>query len=165
MVKLPASAQSYWTTLTNIENSANELKGPIMAHHPTVQPLLPTTVTMSDVLAPSILTNIPYHAAGPISSEETQETLYDVLEYLDMLSLASPRVQTTDQVDPFISRYEVPGLSERVDNGSTDKTGQAVRVVKWAGLIPIQWVLELLCAVMCAPSSYLPEVRASTDRA
>ncbi|KAI1616413.1 ribonuclease P [Exophiala viscosa] len=119
-------------------------KQPIAVYHPTMQPLQPTTHTLSNVPSPSTLTAVlpipPQHAP----SEETQETLFDLLEYLDMLALTSPQVQTSDTTDPFISRYEVPDVEW--DNSS--QTSHNVKVVKWTGLISIQWVLELLCTVI-----------------
>lgn len=83
-------------------------------------------------------------ASNPtLLTEDAQESLYDLLEYIDLLQLGSPRVQSTDQVDPFISRYSVPeSSSER------ELETQKVRVLRWEGLIHAQWMLALLYGLM-----------------
>lgn len=65
-----------------------------------------------------------------------------------MLALASPRVQITDKTDPFISQYTVPNGLECSDVDPSPSAGQEVKILKWNGLISIQWVLELICAIM-----------------
>ncbi|KAK4940030.1 hypothetical protein LTR10_019767 [Elasticomyces elasticus] len=119
-------------------------KQPITAYHPTIQPLQPTTQILSNVLFPSSLTDVLPCSPQHPSSEETQETLFDLLEYLDMLALASPQVQVSDTTDSFISRYGVPD----VERDNLGQTSHNVKVMTWTGLISIQWILELLCTVI-----------------
>ncbi|EXJ82044.1 hypothetical protein A1O1_08112 [Capronia coronata CBS 617.96] len=153
-----------WLFLDLNDDHAAELKGPITAHHPTIINLSPSVEMLPNVLIPSTLTtNVLTHPVlakttsshGNTSTssapEELQESVLDLFEYIDMLSLASPRVQTTDRVDPFISRYQVPDLYDPIHEGShaPKKTRpQNVKVMTWTGLIPVQWVLELLCSIM-----------------
>lgn len=85
-------------------------------------------------------------AAAP--AEEHQESLYDLLEYLDLLFLDSPRVQTTDRIDPFLSRYAVPDLPEMLESKTASKTAHSIKILTWNGFIPSRWIIRLLCAVM-----------------
>lgn len=123
-------------------------KQPINAYYPTFQPLSPGTRTLSNILFPSTLTTSLPLSSGSMPSEETQETVYDLFEYLDMLTLSSPRVQSTDTTDPYISRYQVPDLPNDVTLDDTSRAGGNVKTVTWTGLITTQWMLELLCAIM-----------------
>ncbi|EXJ71459.1 uncharacterized protein A1O5_05267 [Cladophialophora psammophila CBS 110553] len=119
---------------------------PLRAHHPTIHTLKPSTRTLTNTLTPSTLPTIPDGVS--LLSVEAHEPLRDILEYIDMLSLASPRLQATDQTHPFLSRYEVPDLSDGVDPNVSNRLGQSVKIVTWTGLIPSRWILELLCAII-----------------
>jgi hypothetical protein len=137
-----------------------------MAHHPTVVDLTPTTKTLSDVLVPSTLVTAARFSGtdkSSISSQVHQESIYDTFEYLDMLALTSPRVQVTDKVDPFISRYAVPSDLDGGDDDDDDDRDRppdrTVRLLTWTGLMSSQWVIELLCAVMYASFHLLIQVR------
>jgi ribonuclease P/MRP protein subunit RPP40 len=63
-----------------------------------------------------------------------------LLEWLHLISLGSPRIKASDNVDPFLSRYEVPDL------GCGLETMDMVRV-RWRGFIPPQFVREIFLAV------------------
>ncbi|KIW82441.1 hypothetical protein Z517_05468 [Fonsecaea pedrosoi CBS 271.37] len=116
---------------------------PLSAHHPTIHMISPATQSLTNVLTPRTLTAISDEFSLPPA--EAHESLYDMLEYVDMLSLASPRVQATDQAHSFLSQYQVPDLSDDPDSGGSEQT---VKVLTWSGLIPSRWILELLCAVI-----------------
>ncbi|ETI22059.1 hypothetical protein G647_06130 [Cladophialophora carrionii CBS 160.54] len=112
--------------------------GPLSAHYPTVQTLTCSVRELSDVLGPSVLTDFPGHSPA-LSQDETQESIYEILEYLDMVALASPRLKATDQTDSFISRYVVPDASE---------SSNTVKVLTWNGLINSRWILEMVCSII-----------------
>jgi ribonuclease P/MRP protein subunit RPP40 len=120
---------------------------PILQHHPVLHDILPSTQLLNDVLIPESLTDtskiIPPSSNMTFPTEDVRESVYELLEYVDLLQLKSPRVESTDQTDAFISRYSVPGtLGEKEDEA------QDVRVLKWEGLIPVQWMLTLLNELM-----------------
>ncbi|KAL6251265.1 hypothetical protein RBB50_001473 [Rhinocladiella similis] len=120
---------------------SEESQRPITAHHPTTQSLSPTIQTLRTVQFSPILTTPISTMPGTKPPEEIQESIHDLFEFIDMLALTSPRVQTTDNVDSFISRYQVP---ESVSEAS----GASVKVVTWTGLLSTQWILELLCTII-----------------
>ena len=121
------------------------IQGPITQHQPKIVPLTPSSTLLADVSTPQTLTNtpnlIPTSAKSTLPSEEIQETVYDLFEYVDLLSLCSPRVQKTDDVDSFISRYAVPDVSD-------DTHSCSVRILTWTGLISRQWIQQLLSKLM-----------------
>lgn len=122
-------------------------QSPILPHHPIFHDILPTGELLGDVLVPATLTNTfevpgaPSNATSP--AEDVQESLYELLEYLDLLQLRSPRLRSTDSIDPFISRYSVPQTP-----GGKDLQPHNVRVLEWKGLISAQWILILLNQLM-----------------
>lgn len=123
-------------------------KRPITTCHPTIQPLLPTTQTVSNVRFPSTLTTaLPLSPRHP-PTEETQETIFDLLEYLDMLTLASPQVEVSDKTDAFISRYKTPDLAASVNVDASYPASGTIKVLRWTGLISSQWVLKVLSTIM-----------------
>lgn len=72
----------------------------------------------------------------PIISSTTLPETYEpedsaaLLEYLHLLSLSSPRVQASDSIDPYLSRYEVPEFGE----GGGTEVRNLVKL-RWNGFI------------------------------
>jgi ribonuclease P/MRP protein subunit RPP40 len=64
----------------------------------------------------------------------------DLLEYLHMVALESPRMHKGDDMDPHLSRYNVPDLG----NGVTSKNLVCLR---WRGFIPPVFVRDLFVAM------------------
>lgn len=111
------------------------------------QDIIPSAELLTSILVPSTLTD-NFNTAQTSSTSTSltfgaQESLYDLLEYVDLLQLGSPRVQSTDQVDPFISRYSIP---EGSIEGKLEI--QNIRVLRWEGLIPAHRMLDLLYGLM-----------------
>ena len=111
---------------------------PLLSHHPIVQTITCSTQELAECRVPAALTStiLDLFAHPP---EEVQESIYEIVEYLDMVALGSPRIQTTDRIDPFLSRYAVPHPSENADTLWT---------LTWTGLIDSRWVLEMVCSIM-----------------
>ena len=67
----------------------------------------------------------------------------ELLEWVGMLALRSPRIQPGSSVDPFLCRYVVPGHGEA-------STRQLV-CLKWRGFMPAEFVRNLLvyCLYVC----------------
>ncbi|OAP54467.1 hypothetical protein AYL99_11568 [Fonsecaea erecta] len=131
---------------TNIEDISGQNTLPLSVHYPTTHTLAPSTQSLPNTLTPRTIASIADGVS--LLPAEAHESLFDVLEYVDMLSLASPRVQATHQTHSFLSRYEVPDLPDDVDFNGPSTPGQIVKLLRWTGLIPSRWVLELFCAVI-----------------
>ncbi|KIV88762.1 hypothetical protein PV10_08407 [Exophiala mesophila] len=133
--------------------SDNDIHASLNKHHPTIRPITPTSSLLPDVLVPSSITQPldlsppPTSAKSTLPSEETQESLYDLFEYIDMLSLRSPRILKDHRVDPFISRYVVP---DEIEHAHPDPHAHVrpVRVMTWTGLISARWILQLFCHII-----------------
>ncbi|KAJ5454334.1 uncharacterized protein N7458_005290 [Penicillium daleae] len=81
--------------------------------------------------------------SNDMSEADMQESCGAFAEWIAMVQLGSPRVSAGDDVDSYLSRYSVPG----VDAPSTAN----LISLKWHGLIPAKWILQLLLSLL--PSS------------
>lgn len=68
----------------------------------------------------------------------------DFLEWLGLLVAESPRLGPNDSIDPFLSRYCIPGLESA--------TCEELVVVSWRGFIPSDWLRDLLIQCLAGNS-------------
>jgi ribonuclease P/MRP protein subunit RPP40 len=113
--------------------SLAEGKETISKHTPWLHEISPVAMTTKDVLVPEL-------AANDLKGLYAEEDALGLLEYLHMLSLDSPRVAKGDNINPHLSRYEVPDLG----NGVSAKNMVRVR---WKGFIPPAFVRDLYLAI------------------
>jgi len=78
--------------------------------------------------------------ALPKAAFEDGEDCYELVEWLDLVTLDSSRVTPSSggQPDSYISRYTLP-------EGSLPRD---VRVVEWQGLLSSKWMTKLLIETM-----------------
>jgi ribonuclease P/MRP protein subunit RPP40 len=87
--------------------------------------------------------------AVPIVDEEKRlcDPLYEeqLLEWLGLVLLDSPRVRVDDAADPYLCRYELPeGVQEEGREALMEGT---LHHIQWKGFMPSQFVSSLLLAV------------------
>ena len=85
---------------------------------------------LGNIVVPKFSLNSPV-----THSIEANEDATDLLEWLGLLSLNSPRVTFADRIDPYLSRYAVP-YRDRA-------TQQDLVSLKWKGFIPASWMEQL----------------------
>lgn len=73
--------------------------------------------------------------------EELRESCEELSEWLAMVAIQSPRVSKDDKTDPFLCRYSVPGTEESSEPSNLVS-------VKWHGLLPSRWIMELFTALL-----------------
>ena len=104
---------------------------PIETHHPILVDLKPVITTSESILVPSL--RPPSASLGEWAQ---QEDSLDILEWLGMVALESPRLGEADKIDPFLARYAIPG-------GKDDaQVGDVVRI-RWRGFIRVEWVEKM----------------------
>lgn len=85
---------------------------------------------------------------------ETEEAVTELYEWLSLVRLGSPRVQSADNIDPYLSRYQVP-VSFDSDN-AVPSSGDVV-TLRWSGFLSPTWacqtLLDVLIAMQSLPSS------------
>ncbi|KAI4813401.1 hypothetical protein E4T44_08326 [Aureobasidium sp. EXF-8845] len=78
------------------------------------------TQDMEKVLVPNFPTQISKSAYG-------EDDLVELLEWISLAAIGSPRIQQGDLVDEIISRYEVPSISTSSITDTTDQTSTGTR--------------------------------------
>jgi ribonucleases P/MRP protein subunit RPP40 len=118
----------------------------LAVYHPTIVDVEPSQQELIEVLVPALtaaatgLTTMPTsNSAGTVDFD----SLYEIVEWLSLVAIDSPRVLAKDSVDTYLSRYEVPDVAV----GCTADV-QSLRVLRWQGLMSANWVTELLIACM-----------------
>ena len=105
---------------------------PIAKHHPFNHVVMPQNTNLEAVLIPPL-------DIGKITSSDAnfEDWALDACEWLGLVSLQSPRVQASDSVDPYLSRYRVP-----MDNNESANPCNMV-CLSWKGLVPARWIRDL----------------------
>ncbi|CAF9903677.1 MAG: hypothetical protein GOMPHAMPRED_000492 [Gomphillus americanus] len=100
--------------------------------HPPTHTALPTT------LAPDLTAALP--------SQTTQASLHhlrfdtlDILDWLSLLTLQSPRVDSADTIDPYLCRYTIPSPSP----SPTPPIPLSITTLRWQGFIPATWLSRI----------------------
>lgn len=104
-------------------------------HAPEIFPLQPDVETLGGVLVPKLDVQ-----GNGLSALYDQDDALALLEWLDMLSLGSPRVRDGNALDGHLCRYDVP------DFGLGAETRGLVRV-RWRGFITPELATDLFLDV------------------
>ena len=122
---------------TDPDSSSPDLLAP---HHPFHHKSAPVETHIQSVVVPDIATLMPSLPPSTTFGEESLE----ILEWLSLVSIDSPRVREGDDIDPFLCRYNVPEI-EGI-HGRTHVM-DLVRIT-WKGLLTAQWVRNLWLEVV-----------------
>lgn len=120
--------------------STGKLEGPIQAHYPIVRTVEPHVNQLDHVLVPSIPDNLEQGNDGSAT---------ELLEWLTLVCNLSPRVQSGDVLDHYLSRYAVPDLSESPESEELPKPQNLSRV-RWHGFVPSTFAYKILLATLKA---------------
>ncbi|OJI86773.1 hypothetical protein ABZX51_002962 [Aspergillus tubingensis] len=134
--------------LTTSSGGVSEDDPSLKGNQPQIINCQPIITEHSSILVPPL--------PGPEITDESREAAEledhcnELSEWLAMVSLESPRVSVYDDVDPYLCRYSVPDL----DNAKSTNLVS----LKWHGLVPSRWIIELLVAILkeTAPKSIAP---------
>ncbi|EFX00359.1 ribonuclease p protein subunit [Grosmannia clavigera kw1407] len=123
---------------------------PLTPYCPTVCTVIPTIATYTNVKLPplerpaSLIANENSHN----SAIEAEEAVFELYEWISLVRLGSPRVRANDSIDPYLSRYEVPGTI------ADEATAGDVCTISWRGFFSPSWVCHtLLDAMLAFPSA------------
>ncbi|KUI63498.1 Ribonuclease P protein subunit p40 [Cytospora mali] len=111
----------------------------------------PTKCTSSPQITEAIDAVVPQLKLGSdmISGTEAQDLpdfASEIYEWLSLVRLQSPRVSSTDNIDPYLSRYQIPGEPGQ-------QTTSGLCTVTWDGFIPPSFARQLLVdTILALPS-------------
>lgn len=79
-------------------------------------------------------------------AQELPDFASEIYEWLSLVRLQSPRVSPADNIDPYLSRYQVPG-------DASQQTASKVCTVTWEGFLSPDLARQLLVgAIIALPS-------------
>ncbi|KNG86645.1 hypothetical protein ANOM_004361 [Aspergillus nomiae NRRL 13137] len=113
---------------SGVSSDDPSLKG----NHPHIIDCEPVRADYCDVLVPPFK-GIEVTEMAP--EQELKDNCDEISEWLGMVTLGSPRVLASDDVDPYLCRYNVPDADEA-------KPSDIVSL-KWHGLLPPKWIMGL----------------------
>jgi len=86
---------------------------------------------------------VPFADAKEINVDSAFEE--QLLEWIGLVLLGSPRVSANDEVDPYLCRYDLPGMQEAKEMG--DMAVQTLHHLRWKGLVPSSFVLRMFLEI------------------
>lgn len=112
-------------------------------------PQAPTKVNAQPIINRDMTVAIPplkpeIEVASPMQREDYEEYATDVYEWLSMARLESPRILSGDHIDPYLSRYQVPG------NNIEQLPPTKICKITWEGFFGSDWARRILVDVMLA---------------
>jgi ribonuclease P/MRP protein subunit RPP40 len=80
---------------------------------------------------------------APGQKDDYEDFATDIYEWLALVRLESPRILFNDQIDPYLSRYQVPGASE-------DRKLASVCKISWQGFLSSAWARKTFIDIILA---------------
>ncbi|KAB5535181.1 ribonuclease P 40kDa subunit-domain-containing protein [Coniochaeta sp. 2T2.1] len=111
-------------------------------------PHAPVKFTSTAGITEDIFVKLPSRKPSPdmVASgdrDEYEEFATGIYEWLSLLRLESPRILASDDIDPFLSRYRVPGDTQ-------DHRPASVCKISWQGFLSSSWARKTLVDVILA---------------
>jgi ribonuclease P/MRP protein subunit RPP40 len=122
---------------------------PLNQHHPTIVEGDPLYSVLEHVLSPPFSQVFSNFTDPTVSNAVNAEATYEIIEWLGLVVLQSPRVLHGDNIDPYLSRYAPP-------EGCTETP--SLRIIHWQGLIGARWLTGMLNTCMLVSHVLLPHV-------
>lgn len=122
-----------YTSWTN--QSADPDPDPLAAHFPTKYTSTPAVAENISALAPPL--KLTTTSTTPGQREAYEDFATEMYEWIALLRLHSPRVESGDKVDPYLCRYQVPGEREQQQETKLCR-------ITWEGLLSASWVRKTL---------------------
>lgn len=110
---------------------------------PSPDPLakhFPVNFTCKPAVVERISTTVPSFNLGDDAVKqplwEKDEFVTEIYEWLSLIRLQSPRIDPSDDIDPYLSRYQLPQ--------SRDGNPTNLCKVSWQGFFSSRWVRQIL---------------------
>ncbi|KAH8649943.1 ribonuclease P 40kDa subunit-domain-containing protein [Xylariales sp. PMI_506] len=117
---------------------------PLAKHFPTKYTSSPAIFEDIHASLPRLMP--PQTPGGEEGRMELEEFSTGIYEWISLLRLNSPRVEVADTIDPYLSRYAIPGDPESVEKATVCK-------VSWQGFMATTWSRKTLADIVLTLSS------------
>lgn len=145
-----------WLVVVGDGCGSSDDEGPLAEGQPPPRPLQPAVTNLDGACVPS------FEGADDEDNNcaAQSEAASEILEWLSLAALGSPRILEADRIDPVLSRYAVPTTSSPqmeagdddmdLDHSTHGTSVQDLVRLRWRGLIPAQYSLRLFLALLKA---------------
>lgn len=123
----------FWNFKVGSAEDLREGREVISAHQPWVKNVEKDILHLNGIRTPIL-------EAKKLESLHGQEEAVELLEWMNLVGLDSPRVREKDDIDSYLCRYNMPDL------GSGTISKDLVRV-RWTGFIPPSFAREIFLAI------------------
>lgn len=114
---------------------------PLEAHAPIKFTSKPGITQDISVTLPTLKPSPEMISSG--NKDEYEEFSTDIYEWLSLLRLESPRILSSDNIDPYLSRYQIPG-------GDKDTPPASLCKISWQGFLSSPWARKTLVDIILA---------------
>ena len=121
-----------------------------------LEPYFPTPFKSSPGVSDDISVTVPplkptVSTAVPSQTDEYENFANEAYEWLSLVRLQSPRVESGDVIDPFLSRYRVPAKGNQQQGGN--QQGTRLCRLTWEGFFSPTWARGILAdLILSLPS-------------
>ncbi|QIX02237.1 hypothetical protein AMS68_007754 [Peltaster fructicola] len=119
-----------------------DLTGPISTHVPTTRAITSALQRLEGVLTP----------AFALEDDLDVESILELQEWLSLLTISSPRVTSTDKIDSYLSRYQVPRTDGAGVEAQQPISTEVLRT-EWRGLLHVDFIKTLYMSLLKAGTS------------
>ena len=116
-------------------NSKNDGSGPIAQHQPKIKTVEPHIEPLNDIYVPE---------PGQDIREDDHHLANDLLEWLSLAAMGSPRIHRLDKIDTHLSGYQIPDAADMACS-----TQDIIRY-RWHGLLPAMFIKNIVSASLKA---------------
>lgn len=109
-----------------------EGKEMLSKYAPWIVKMEPSVIRLDGTVCPKLGT-------GDLSVFYEEDEAMSLLEWFDLARLESPRIKADDDIDPYLSRYEVPDFG-------AERVTRDVVCVRWKGFMPPAFAREIFLA-------------------
>lgn len=112
-------------------------------------PQAPTNLKAELIINRDLMVTIPplkpeIDVASSMQRADYEDYASDIYEWLSLVRLESPRILASDEIDPYLSRYHVPG------NDDEQLHPTKICKISWEGFFGSDWARQTLVDVMLA---------------
>lgn len=118
----------------------NDGSGPLAKHQPKVSKVEPDVSSMESAEVPVL---------PEVVDEHNYDAIIELLEWLTLAASGSPRIRRDDNIDPYISRYQVP-TDAGMDANAEPNSIQDLATFRWHGFMPASFIQPILLAALKA---------------
>ncbi len=111
---------------------------PLNTHFPVKKAVAPKISAGINVKIPSLK---PPTEVDDLYGADFEDYAIETHEWLSLIQLESPRVDSEDRIDPYLSRYSVPG---------DDATNASLVKITWRGFLSSSWAHKTFVQTLLA---------------